>query len=101
MTNLIKLRQDLLLRSKYSLIELNKLILKSLLYNDSLAFYKKFYYIKLFYFFNTKLSLSKFRNFSVLSGYPRSIFRFFKLSRHECKNNASFGFLTGLRKSSF
>jgi ribosomal protein S14 len=46
-------------------------------------------------------SISFFRRSCLLSGNCKSVFRFFKLSRHLCRFYASNGFIMGLRKASF
>jgi ribosomal protein S14 len=52
-------------------------------------------------YFLKQASTSFFRRSCLFLGTCRSVFRFFKMSRYTCKHYASYGFLTGLRKSSF
>lgn len=82
--------------------EINKLILKSLLYNNiNYPFLFKIYFDFKFKKFTFKSSISKARTSCMFLGNSRSVFRRFKMSRHLCKKYASFGFLVGLKKSSF
>lgn len=83
------------------LIELNKIVLKSLLSNYSFLNKDRFYFSFLLNKYSTKASISAFRRYCVLTGYSKSVFRRFKLSRHQCKRYASDGLLIGMRKSSF
>ena len=81
--------------------ELNKMVLKSLMRDLNFSTKDRIYFSRLFNNFNFFSSGSLLRRHCILTGYPKSVFRFFKLSRHQCKKYASFGFLTGMRKSSF
>lgn len=36
-----------------------------------------------------------------MTGHPKSVFQYFKLSRHQSKRFAADGLLLGMRKSSF
>ncbi len=82
-------------------VELNKLILKSLLSNGSFNNKYRFYFYFLLKHYSKYTSISIFRRFCNLTGYSKSVFRYFKLSRHQCKRYASDGALMGMRKSSF
>lgn len=87
--------------NKFLLVELNKLILKSLLSHDSFNNNERFYFYYLLKRYSIHSSISLYRRFCVLTGYSKSVFRYFKLSRHQCKKYASDGLLVGMRKSSF
>lgn len=83
--------------------ELKKNLIKYFLLNQSKNF-KSNKIIKFIYrnkFFYKYSSISFFRRSCILSGNCRSVFRFFKLSRHLCKHYASNGYISGLRKASF
>lgn len=94
------IKRDHTMRLKYKNIEINKKILKSLIANSK-ELDKKIYYTKLLSKFSNKNSISYFRNGCYNSGSGRSVFRLFKLNRHEIKSLSSHGFVTGMRKSSF
>lgn len=81
--------------------ELNKLVLKSLLRDLHFSYKDRIYFSILLNNFSIASSGSIFRRSCLVSGYPKSVFRFFRLSRHCCKSFASYGFLSGMRKSSF
>jgi ribosomal protein S14 len=68
---------------KFNKTELNKYILKSLLN------------------FSKFNSISFFRHYCIITKHARSVFKKFKLVRHQCKSWSSKGYLTGMRKSSF
>ena len=83
--------------------ELKKNIIKYFLSNQHYYFksnkiimfiYRNKYYYKY-------MSISFFKRSCLLSGNCKSISRFFKLSRYNCKYYASNGFISGLRKASF
>ena len=95
------INKDINIRKNFSKIEINKLILKSLVYNDYNKFTFKYYFDKIFKKFLLKLSISNFRTYCIFLGNSRSIFRRFKLSRHICKKLSSNGLIIGLKKSSF
>jgi ribosomal protein S14 len=50
---------------------------------------------------NKKSSISFFRRSCLITGNCRSVSRKFKMVRHFCKHYASYGLISGLRKSSF
>lgn len=94
------IKKDKNSRQIFSKFEIKKIIIKSLLYNNS-NYYKKMYYDNLFKNFPYNSSISKYRTSCIFLNNSRSVFRRFKLSRHICKNLASNGFLIGFKKSSF
>jgi ribosomal protein S14 len=79
--NLVKF----ILSNKYSILKSKKIIKMA---------YKNLYFYKF-------SSISYFRKSCLISGNCRSVFKFFKLSRYICKQYASNGLFTGLRKASF
>lgn len=81
--------------------EINKNILKSLLSCEEFSLVFRIYFFKLFQKYPKFSSISFFRRYCNLTGYSKSVFRLFKLSRHQAKKYASNGFLMGMRKSSF
>lgn len=85
----------------FSSNELNKLVLKSLLSSEDLKFLPRVFFFFFLQKYSIKSSISFFRKFCNIDGYSKSIFRFFKMSRHNSKRLSSFGYLTGMRKSSF
>lgn len=85
----------------FSLNELNKVVLKSLLSSSDFPFIDRFYFFYLLQKYSAEGSLSIFRRFCSVNGYSKSIFRLFKMSRHSSKRFASLGLLVGMRKSSF
>ena len=97
-----KWKKDYIYQSKgFYKLELNKKVIKVLLNNVSSSNMERIYFFHLLTRMPTKYSISFIRKFCVLSGYPKSVFRKFKLSRHQAKRMASYGYLVGLRKSSF
>ena len=87
-------------RLKYRRIEINKEILKGLIAHSK-KLEEKIYYTRLLQKFPAKLSISYYRNGCYNSGSGRSVFRLFRMNRHECKSMSSYGLLAGMRKSSF
>lgn len=61
----------------------------------------KVFLSKVFFRFSKFYSISFYRRNCVYSGYSRSVFQLFKMSRHQVKRNFFFGYMTGVRKSSF
>lgn len=95
------INKDKFNRNIYLKYELKKIIIKSLMYSNIYILKKKllfdFYYKK----FPYNSSISKYRLNCIYLGNSRSIIKNFKLSRHICKKYANYGFLNGLKKSSF
>lgn len=89
------------LRITYSNIELSKLMLKSLLSSNNFNLTNKHYFYKIFHSYFKKAAIGSFTRSCLFTGHSRSIFKMFKLSRHQSKKMASNGYIVGLRKSSF
>lgn len=85
----------------FSLNELNKLVLKSLLSSSDFIFADRLYFFYVMQKYSISGSFAIFRRFCSINGYSKSIFRLFKMSRHNSKRYASLGLLSGMRKSSF
>ena len=85
----------------FSIYEIRKLVLKSLLNNIFYDYKFKIYFSNLFYNFDINSSISRYRSFCMLQVKGNSIFRIFKLSRYRVHNELNNGYLTGFRKSSF
>ena len=94
-------RKELNKRKLYKKYEIRKLVLKSLLNNFYYKYNHKLYFTKLFNTFPIDSSTSRYRTYCMLQLQGKSIFRFFKLSRHMMRHCANNGFLIGYRKSSF
>lgn len=88
-------------RTSFKKPEFRKLILKSLLYSVEYPANFKMYFGKKFSSFSKNSSISVYRTYGMFSYIGKSVFRRFKLNRHLAKQSASFGYLVGLRKSSF
>lgn len=85
----------------FSNVEVNKLMLKSLLSSVNFPFFPRVYFFYVMQKFNYFVSTSSFRRLCSVNGYSKSIFRLFKMSRHNCKKYSSLGIIVGMRKSSF
>ena len=94
-------RKEIKKRKLYKQYEIQKLVLKSLLNNFFYKYNFKLYFTKLFNKFPIDSSVSKYRTYCMLQLQGKSIFRFFKLSRHMVKYCSNNGLLIGFRKSSF
>lgn len=81
--------------------EINKLVLKSLGSSFNYSFSDRLFFSLLFQKYSRYTSISLFRRFCNINGYAKSVFRLFKMSRHNCKRYSSLGLLSGMRKSSF
>lgn len=88
-------------RRLYSKLEMNKNILKSLLYSFEYNVNYRIYFSKKFNKFTYKSSISVYRRYGMFSFIGKSVFRRFKLNRHCLKMYSSNGLIVGLRKSSF
>ena len=86
---------------RFSLNELNKIIIKSLLSSSDFFFANRLYFFYLLQRYSKENSFSIFRRFCSINGYSKSIFKLFKMSRHNSRKYASLGLLSGMRKSSF
>lgn len=82
-------------------VELNKIVLKSLLRDFSFLNIYRFYFNYKLSSYNKSTFFTAIRRSCFLTNYPKSFIRFFKLSRHQAKFYASDGYLNGIRKSSF
>jgi ribosomal protein S14 len=94
-------KRDASLRILYKNSEVSKILLKSLLASSFFSLEDKVFFFKRFQKYSFKSSISFYRRSCLFNGHSRSVFRLFKLSRHQAKSCASNGFLIGLRKSSF
>jgi len=61
----------------------------------------KIFFSASFFRFSKFYSISFYRRSCVYSGYSKSVFQLFKMSRHQVKRNFALGYLVGVRKSSF
>ena len=94
-------KKDISKRLLFPKYEVNKLVLKSLVSRSNLTREQKLYLFLIFFRFTKFSSLSYYRRGCNILSSPRSINRFFKLCRYQFKYQASNGYLTGIRKSSF
>lgn len=94
-------RKEIKKRKLYKKFEIRKLVLKSLLNNFYYKYNYKLYFTKLFDNFPINSSTSRYRTYCMLQLQGKSIFRFFKLSRHMVRFCVNNGLLIGFRKSSF
>lgn len=94
-------QKDVKKRKFYKKFEIKKIVLKSLINNTQFNFNYKMYFSKIFYNITLDSSISRYRTYCMLRFNSKVIFKFFKLSRHSMKYCASYGLLTGFRKSSF
>ena len=95
------INRDKKIRLVFLKYEIKKIVLKSLLYNETFIFDKKLFFDFKFKKFTFNSSISRYRTSCMFLGNSRAIIQQFKLSRHACKKYASLGFLVGLKKSSF
>lgn len=93
--------RDKNVRQKFFRVELRKKLLKSLLASSFFDFSDKIYFFQLFQRYNLYSSISFQRGSCIFTGRSKSVFRMFKLYRHQAKAFASNGLIAGLRKSSF
>jgi succinate dehydrogenase (ubiquinone) iron-sulfur subunit len=94
-------KRDASLRILYKNSEVSKLVIKSLLASSLFSLEDKIFFFKRLQKYSFKSSISFYNRSCLFTGHSRSVFRLFKLSRHQAKYCASSGILTGLRKSSF
>lgn len=76
-------------------------MLKSLLSSEEFSLLYRFYFFQILKKFSKFTATSSYRRYCIFTGYTKSVYRSFKLSRHQCKRYASNGYLVGMRKSSF
>jgi len=88
-------------RNLYKKCWLKKLVYRAALANWYLDWDVKFYFHHQFLKFNKQSSISFYRNKCLINDWSRSIFRKFKMSRHQGKAYASLGLICGVRKASF
>lgn len=88
-------------RLLYSRKEIYKIIYKSILANTFVNKSIKIFCYKLFIKSSKFSSISYYRNFCIINNWSRSVFRDFKMSRHQAKAFSSTGVICGVRKSSF
>jgi ribosomal protein S14 len=81
--------------------EIKKVIFKSFIFNEAYPIYKKLFFDFYFKKLPLNISISRCRTNCMFLGNSRSIINQFKLSRHSCKKYANYGFINGLKKSSF
>jgi ribosomal protein S14 len=95
------IKRDRKARLAYAPVELKKFVLQSLLANKNFPWTWKYYWSHLFHRQGLTKRFSFFRHGCHISYGGRSVFRFFKLSRHWSKHFSSLGVMVGMRKSSF
>lgn len=95
------IKRDKDIRKFFVLSEINKILLKSLLYNELGEYKHKMYYDWTFKKYKKNSSLCRYRTSCVILANTRSVLRRFKLSRHAAKKYASYGIITGLKKAPF
>lgn len=89
-------------RAYYKKYELKKIVLKSLLSKSDFSIFWKLYFQSVFQSFPINSSISRYKNYCMgHDTHGKPVYKIFKLSRHQCKDLASYGYLPGLRKSSF
>jgi len=88
-------------RLQYARSEINKIVIKSLLYNPNFNTPARVYFYGFLKNYSIFSSRSFFKRACVVSGYSKAIFRLFKMSRQHSKRFASAGVLVGMRRSSF
>ena len=81
-----KLRAE---RLTYASVELNKLMLKSLVNSSRINLLNKFYFRRIFCRFSKTTSIALYKNVCLFKGHSRAVFRMFKLARHKSKQYAS------------
>jgi len=93
--------KEIILRRNYLKKELLMLVLKSFRANLIIPLRQKYYFYERFFRLSKDSSISLLRNKCLFTGWSRSVFRHFKMSRHSVKIFANSGFLCGLRKTGF
>jgi ribosomal protein S14 len=99
--NIFWINKDKINRRLYLNYEVKKIILKSFIYSSVHSKFKKLFFDFYFKKFPYNSSISRYRFSCMFLGNSRSIINQFKLSRHSCKKYANYGFINGLKKSSF
>lgn len=93
--------RDAYYRQKFASVEIEKIVLKALTANLSDSFENRCYFAYRFAQIPRLWSISRVRISCHRTGSGRSVFPFFKYSRHELKRLSSKGLIIGFRKSSF
>jgi len=93
--------RDAKLRILFFRSEVSKMVLRSLLSSCFFEFMDKIFFYRSFQRFSFRSSISFYRRSCLLTGHTRSVFRLFKLCRHQVKSLSSFGQVVGFRKASF
>lgn len=96
-----KLVLDYKYRVRYKFIELNKNIIKLFYLNKHLDYKVKFYVLYLLSKYKKNNSFVRNKNYCVLTARSHGVYSFFSLSRIFLKGKGSFGYVPGLRKSSW
>lgn len=94
-------KKELKKRILYKKFEIKKIVLKSLLNNFFYNFRYKLFFTSIFQSLPIDSSTSRFRTYCMYQLQGKSIFKFFKLSRHMVRLHANIGLINGFRKSSF
>jgi len=95
------IRKEMLLRKNYLQKEILIVVLKSFRANLIIPYKQKYYFYERFFRLSKESSIALLRNKCLFTGWSRSVFRHFKMSRHTVKIYASLGLLCGLRKTGF
>jgi small subunit ribosomal protein S14 len=96
-----KIKMNINQRYIFKTFEKNRLVLKILVNNLLLKNKKRQKIQQHFFSFPKNSSLSRIKNLCILTGRPKSIYRFFKISRLQFRKLASKGYLTGISKYSW
>lgn len=96
-----KIKINIKQRYIFKTFEKNRLVLKILISNLLLKKKKRRKIQQHFFAFPKISSLSRIKNLCILTGRPRSIYRFFKISRLQFRKLASKGYLPGVSKYSW
>lgn len=85
----------------FQMFEKKRLVLKILINNLLLKRKKRRKIQQQFFSFPNTSSITRIKNLCVLTGRPRSVYRFLKISRLQFRKLASKGYLTGISKYSW
>lgn len=88
-------------RYLFNTTEKQRLILKSITQNLNFPTHIRWKIQKKFHPLSSNSSVTRIKNRCVITGRPRSVYRFFKLSRIQLRQLASNGSLPGLFKTSW
>lgn len=83
MSNLSKIKKDIIIRSNFFLSESLYLVYKSFLHDSNYpTYFRYFLYMRFInYIYNKNIFLTRIRNRCIFSGRSRGVFRKFKMSR--------------------